>query len=278
MMGNNHVDRKLLLRYAMSEVHTSIAHDRSQIALEDARYIDRHVQECAHCQAQLALMRDAAQVGDELLSKIIEKRLFNHSPQIVKRRVSLEELLSRWAPRVAGAIAVVFVCILLPSLINPQYARQATVEYELGKSELPSPRKPSGLNQGAAYFNKGNYAAAIESFQRSIQSEDEIKDRGLAHLYLGLTFLKVAENRRLVFFYSFDRSLADSAVAHLNAGMKLNAAFPLMQDAALYFSGKAHLMRNDVRAASEALEACVAMRLEKSQAAQKLLKELSKQD
>jgi len=275
MMGKSHVDRELLLQYAMSEVHTSIAHDWSQVASEDVRYIERHLQECSDCQQQLELMKDAVQIGDQLLTSIVERHFYKPSPSSVRPRFSIDKLRIGWLRGLSAAIAVILLCGFLPGWINPPFAPQATVNNEQGVSELSMTRALSALNEGALRFNEGNYAAAIESFRKSIQSEDEIEDRGLAHLYLGLTFLKVAENRRLGFFYSFDQALADSALAYLNASLKLNDSFPLMQETTLYFSAKANLMRNDVRAASEALKACAEIGLEKSQAAKKLLEEIS---
>jgi len=275
MMGKSHVDRELLLRYAMSEVHTSVAYDQSQIATEDARYIERHLQECADCQQQLALMKDAVQVSDQLLTKIVEKHFYKPSPKIALPRFSFDKSRIGWAPGFSAVIVAIVICIFLPGWINPPFTSQATVHDELGEFALPMPRNPSALNDGTAHFNEGNFAAAIESFRKSIHSKDEIADHGLAQLYLGLTLLKVAENRQLGLFYSFDQGLADSALAHLNASMEINSAFPRMQNVALYFSAKAHLMRNDARAASEALSDCAAMGLEKSQTAQKLLEEIS---
>ncbi len=275
MMGKSHVDRELLLRYAMSEVHTSSAHDQNQLAIEDVRYIERHLQECADCQQQVVLMKDAVQVGDQLLTNIVEKHFYKPIPKVTRPRFSFDSLRIGWAPGLSAAFAVLAICLFLPGWINPPFAPQATVNDEVGESFFSLTRGFSSLGDGAMRFSEKNYEAAIVSFRKSIHSEKEIKDRGLAHLYLGLTFLKVAENRRLGLFYSFDQGLADSALAHLKASMKLNDAFPLMQETALYFSAKAHLMRNDAGAASEALHTCAGMGLDKAQAAQKLLEEIS---
>jgi tetratricopeptide (TPR) repeat protein len=259
----------------MSEAQTSIAHDQNQVPIDDARQIEQHLRECADCRQQVELMKDAVQVGDQLLNKIVERHFYKPSPKIVRPRFSFDKLRIGWAPGLSAAIAVVLLCAFLPGWINPPYTPQATIHDELGASVFSATRGFSRVNDGAVRYSEGNYAAAIDSFRKSIDSEAEIKDRGVAHLYLGLTYLKVAENRRLGLFYSFDQELADSALAHLNASMKLNGSFPLMQNVALYFSAKAHLMRNDARAASEALKACAAMHIEKSQAAQKLLEEIS---
>jgi len=274
MMGKNHINRELLLRYAMSEVPIYSEHEETKLAVEDVRYVERHLQECGECRQQLGLLKDAVETGDQLLAKILETHFHHPVTPVVKPRKFPRKTWG-WVLAPVGFAVVAF--FLFPTTIrqwiNPSVRGHASVENELSASVGEVTRGVSAVNQGANRFVEGNYSGAIESFRKAATS-NESGDRGLAYLNIGLTFLAMAEHRQLGLFYQFDPQLADSALAYFAASLPLTTLYPRMQDTAFYFSAKAHLMREDLAAARESLDACIAIGGEKSEAAQKLLMEV----
>lgn len=275
MTGKNHIERELLLRYAMSEAPILDVREETKLALEDVRYVERHLQECTACQRQLELLKEAVEAGDHLLSKIVESHLHVAAVETVRPK---KYPLLKWGlvlgPAVGVGVAFFFLSPTGRAFINPSIRVHASVESEVPASIQEVTKGVSPMADGAFRFSEGDYAGAVESFKRAASASPEDGDRGLARLNIGLTFLSMAEHRELGLFYKFDAELVDSALAHLNASLSMTTIHPRMQETALYFSAKAHLMRNDPAAALVPLEACVAIRGMKFREAEKLLKEI----
>jgi tetratricopeptide (TPR) repeat protein len=275
MMGKNHVERELLLRYAMSEVPIVGVREENKLALEDARYIERHLLECPACQQEVELFKDAVEAGDELLANVVEKHFHGQDVRVVTPKKFPIKTAGWIAAPALVVVALLFLASAsMRSLINPPLRVQASVENELPSSINEFVKGLDTMADGAAHFLDGDYAGAVACFREASISAEEDSKRGLAHLNMGLSFLAMAERRELGLFYEFDRELADSALAHLDACLELTKPFPFFQEAALYFSAKAHLMRNDPAAARTSLEAGKAIRGPKHQAVVELLREL----
>jgi tetratricopeptide (TPR) repeat protein len=269
-----HIEQQLLLRYAMSAVPIAGAREDEKPSAEDIRYIEQHLKECSECRRRAEVLKEAVVAGDRLLSKIVA----DHSDESAREAftvLALKKLRPFLFPAAATAVALTVLSIMVPPWFNPPFATQATVHQEVAQSLSTVTRSVSPMSDGAGYFEDGEYEQALGSFRVAASSANESSERGLAHLNLGLTFLRMAEHRQLGLFYTFDQELADSALTHLAKSLELSAAFPPMQETAYYFLAKAHLMRNDPRSAGSALQACIDLQREKAAAAQKLLDELS---
>jgi hypothetical protein len=275
MMGKNHVDRELLLRYAMSEVPIVGVREETRLALEDTRYIERHLVECPVCQHDFEVLKDAVEAGDELLANVVEKHLGGPEVRVVTQKKTHLKMAA-WIviPAICGVLALFMVSASMRSLINPALRVHASVENELPVSLTESVKGVDTMAEGAIHFMDGDYPGAVSSFRNSAASSTEDTQKALAHFNMGLTFLAMAEHRKLGLFYEFDRELADSALTHFDACLQLTQIFPRMKATALYYSAKAHLMRNDPAAARKSLEVCKAMRGFKYQEASNLLQEL----
>ena len=269
-----HVEHELLLRYAMSETPIPGMSAEEGLGLEDRRYIERHLKTCAECRERVERLKVAVEAGDRLLSKAATDHLGEPAPNLL-RKFPLQKIRPALLLAAALVLVIAIFSMFIRPWLNPPFASQAAVRDEVNESVVAVVMGMSDMNAGAAHFAKGNYQKAIASFRAATVSEEHASGRGLAHLNLGMTYLKVAEHRKFWLLYKFDRQSADSALVHLTASLQLTGEFPRMRATAFYFSAKAHLMRNDPAAAREALQACTSMKSEKFAAAKQLLEKLS---
>jgi len=273
-----HVDQELLQQYVMSTLLSVDLSSEEKLGIEDRQYVERHLQGCDECRERVERLRSSVDAGEQVLAQVLASHLGEPQP-------TLAEILDK--PKVRPifistmlALTVVALTTLFSRYSNPDYAHQASIHKESIKSIVLSirggdPFVTSFMN-AMAHLAKSDYGSAITEFRSARKSTNEPSRIAMAHLYIGLANLKKAERRTLWLFYDFNQQYVDSAMIHLMASVNYSDKFPDIRGPALFFVGKAHLMRSDPQAAIAALRACEEMGGEKAPEAHTLLEELSK--
>jgi hypothetical protein len=272
-----HVDQELLQRYVMSTLLAIDLPAEEELSAETKRYVEQHLRGCKECRERVERFRSSVSAGDDVLAQVLSSHLGEAQP-------SLAEILDKPKVRpifISTMLAVILVILaaLFSRYSNPDYAHQASIHNE----PIESIR---GIRGGdffvTSFFNAMTHLAmaendsAIIDFRSAIKSTNEPSRLAMAHLYIGLANLKKAERRTLWLFYDFKQQYVDSAMIHLTASVHHSEKFPDIRGPALFFVGKAHLMRSDPQAAIIALRACEEIGGEKAPDAHTLLEELSK--
>lgn len=273
-MGNPsvHVEQELLLRYAMMTAAIVGVSKEEKLALEDVRYIERHLKSCATCRNQVERLEKTAKTGDRLLEKVVARHLGAEALPGGVKRVAFKKVGLVLLPTAAVALLVVLSPKFFPMSLSSPWVRQAVLHDEVHESFTVT--RGSAISEGAAYFADGLYDEAITSFRETLATPRDSAFHGLALLSMGLTYLQMAEQKKFFLFYEFDQEHADSALVHFAACLQSKHTLPRMRATALFFSAKAHLMRNELHAACQALQACIELGREKSAEARKLRTQL----
>jgi len=272
-----HVGQELLQRYVMSTLLALDLSSEEKFGIEDKRYVEQHLQGCDECRERVERLRSSVDAGNQILGEVLASHLGEPQP-------TLAEILDK--PKVRPviiptmlALTVVVLTALVSRYSNPDYAPQASIHdepIELIRGIRGGDSFVASFFTAMDHLAKARYDSAITEFRSAIESTNEPSRIAMAHLHIGLANLKKAERRTLWLFYDFKQQYVDSAMIHLMASVNYSEKFPDIRGPALFFVGKAHLMRSDLRAAVTALRACEKMGGEKASEAHTLLEELSK--
>jgi hypothetical protein len=204
--------------------------------------LEAHLSECAKCGEEFNFLKSELKETAEF----VNIKFSSKSGTRGKTNFFL-----RSAPMQYAAAAVLVIAIIysgLYSFLNlnvPPFKQSVGTDINIGISRG---RLTEEFRKSVFAIENENYFDAIINLKNDIMNHPEEESVFYSEYLLGVSYLLTSEKRFAGLFITHNRAKLDSAIVHLNyaADMIKTPAFQNIKLDALYYAGRAYLLKDDL--------------------------------